>query len=84
MSEGMEGMYSSKKLTERYERDPEFRTLINVIESFIHQHGYTPSELREAVFYASLRYEQLHVKPIFKDGDMFTYQDALIEKERTR
>lgn len=41
----------------RYYNDPEFKTLVDVMESFIHQNKYTPSEMREAAVMASINYE---------------------------
>lgn len=42
---------------ERYLRDPEFHTLVDLLENFIQQAKYTPTELREACILAATRYE---------------------------
>jgi len=47
---------------ERYETDNDFRTLVDVIFSFIVNAQYTPSELRQAVILASIRHAQLNIR----------------------
>jgi len=47
---------------ERYETDNDFRTLVDVIFSFIDNAQYTPSELRQAVILASIRHAQLNIR----------------------
>lgn len=42
---------------ERYQYDPVFRTLVDVIENHLRQADYTPSELRQAVILAAIHYE---------------------------
>jgi len=42
---------------EKYCHDPLFRRLVDMLESYIHECQYTPSELREAAVYASIQYE---------------------------
>lgn len=47
---------------ERYQNDPEYRLLVQTLESFIHQARFTPSELREAAVLASINYEINHYR----------------------
>ena len=47
---------------DKYMNDTEFRHLVDMIESMIHQAQFTPSELREACVLASINYEMLHVR----------------------
>ena len=54
----------------RYNHDPVFCRLVDFIESQLEgQDGllFTPSELREAVLLASMRYENRHIRPILYD-----------------
>jgi hypothetical protein len=43
---------------DKYENDPEYRNLVNLLEGVIHEARFTPSELREACIFACIRYEQ--------------------------
>lgn len=50
----------------RYTHDPVFAHLVDLIGSLLEgQDGllFTPSELREACMLATMRYEQLHIRP---------------------
>lgn len=51
---------------ERYQADPTFRALVDMLESMLEKSecAYTPTELREAVIVAATRFESRHVKPI--------------------
>ena len=49
--------YRNSKLNERYQNDAYFHTLVVTLEKMISHHGFTPSELREAVFLAHYKYE---------------------------
>jgi len=46
---------------DKYMNDPQFNNLVNMLESFIHQAQFTPSELREACVLASINYEMKHI-----------------------
>jgi hypothetical protein len=43
---------------ERYNRDPQFHQLVNVLMGCIRRAEFTPTELREAVILAAIKYEQ--------------------------
>lgn len=51
---------------EKYENDPQYATLVNVLYQMILTAQFTPSELREAATFASIKYEMertsLHIK----------------------
>jgi hypothetical protein len=47
---------------EKYMNDPDYHRLVEVLESFIDQARFTPSELREAAVLASINYEMRHVR----------------------
>lgn len=42
---------------ERYQNDTHFRQLVKTLEMMIHDLNFSPSEIREAAMYASLRVE---------------------------
>ncbi len=48
--------------TERYHRDNAFRVLVDSLYYQIHLGNYTPTELREAVILAAIKYEELNIK----------------------
>ncbi len=42
---------------QKYENDPHYHALVDMLQSMIHEARFTPSELREACIYAATRYE---------------------------
>ena len=48
---------------ERYSSDPAFHALVNTMVNSIVQCKYTPSEMREAALFASIKYEETHIMP---------------------
>lgn len=59
---------------EKYQNDPQYNHLVNMLESLIEQAHFTPSELREACILASINYEMRHVRDINIDPRV---EDAL-------
>lgn len=51
-----------KSLKEKYQNDPHYHHLVDMLEGLIEQALFTPSELREACLLASINYEMRHVK----------------------
>ena len=47
---------------EKYMNDPEYHSLVRLLEGFIESARFTPSELREACVLASINYEMRHVR----------------------
>ena len=45
----------------RYQRDASFRTLVDLLESLVHQARYSPSELREASLLACIHYGRIAI-----------------------
>lgn len=45
---------------ERYNHDPHFHQLVDLLESFIERAEFTPSELREAAILAAINHEYRH------------------------
>ena len=64
---------------ERYQRDPAFRTLVDVLEHQIQTLQLTPTEVREAAVLACLHVEHLRVPRYVIDPE----QGILLEVERT-
>jgi hypothetical protein len=53
-------MRTRQTVEERYQNDPAFRALVEVLYNQIANAQFTPSELREAVILAATRYEMNH------------------------
>lgn len=51
---------------ERYQRDPHYRCLVDVLEQAIHAAQYTPTEIREAAMLAAIRYEMRRGMPALR------------------
>ena len=47
---------------EKYMNDPEYHSLVAMLEQFIETARFTPSELREACVLACINYEMRHVR----------------------
>lgn len=52
---------------ERYRRDPAFHHLVDVLFQQIMVSNFTPTELREAVMLAAIKYEQETTRQSFKN-----------------
>lgn len=50
---------------ERYHKDPQFKSLIDMLEMLIERAQLTPTEIREAATLACIHYEQRRCKPFF-------------------
>lgn len=48
----------------RYTHDAEFRNAVDMLQALAMQHGFTPGELKQIAFYASLRIEELRRPPL--------------------
>jgi hypothetical protein len=48
-------------MRERYNNDPHFRVLVDMMVGHIHEVNYTPSEMREAAMLASIIYEDIMI-----------------------
>lgn len=57
-------LYPQSSPEHRYQTDPVFRCLVDMLEASIHRAQFTPSELRDAAMLASIRYENTQVRHI--------------------
>lgn len=58
----------------RYNIDPEFNALINIMLQYIERTDFTPTEIREAAMLAAAIFEYEHVRPIcLDDGRTMEY-----------
>ena len=49
---------------DKYQEDNNFRSLVDMMTSYIVNCEFTPSEMRQASILASIRYEQMRIRPI--------------------
>jgi len=49
----------------KYDNDPAYRNLVQMLMAQIMQANYTPSEIREAALFACIQYEQMNVRKIY-------------------
>ncbi len=58
--------FEFKKLNERYCSDAPFNKMTNLFRQLLEQHGFLPSEIREAMFLAQYNYEMGRVEQIIR------------------
>lgn len=54
--------------TERYHHDAAFRNLVDTLYMLIEQATFTPTEVREAVMLAQIKFEELHIRPLIVEA----------------
>lgn len=69
MAEKQETTYWDCK--DRYQNDPAFKQLVDLLMHHAMTHKYTPGELRDAAFMAALNYEALHVREVMVNRHEF-------------
>ena len=52
---------------DRYLNDPEYHRLVDMLEHFVEEARFSPSELREAAVLACINYEMRHVRELTID-----------------
>lgn len=60
-----------KSVTERYQTDPTFRQLVDMLYSSIDHAQFTPSEVREAAMLAHILYEERRIRPMILTDNEF-------------
>jgi len=59
------------KARERYQNEPEFNQIVTIFYNLLAQNRFTISELKDALLFAGLKFEQEHIRPIvFKKGEI--------------
>lgn len=66
-------MFDYRKLHDRYMNDAVFYALVQSLESAIKEHGFDPDELRQAAFFASIKYKHEHIGPMLIDGKLYEF-----------
>ena len=64
---------------ERYQTDPQFRTLVEMMYKAIISAKFTPTEMREAAILASIKYEMSMPHPSILKFEMF---NSVLNDER--
>ena len=54
--------------TERYQSDPHFHHLVDLLYVVVEKAEFTPTEIREAVMLAQTKYEELHIRHLILDS----------------
>lgn len=64
--------YPKDPVQARFERDVHFRSLVSMLEATLHDHQFSPSELRDACILAATRYEMRVCRRelVFSDGEI--------------
>ena len=62
---------------EKYQNDAEYNQLVTLLEGFIEQARFTPSELREACMLASINYEMRMPQRYLVDTETLRAIDVL-------
>jgi len=68
-----------KSPKDKYLNDPEYRHLVDMMESLIERARFTPSELREASILACINYEMRHVREFAQDPRVLSALETLDE-----
>lgn len=71
---------------QRWQTDPAFHALVDMLYYHMREAKYTPTELREACHLAACMYEEMHVRPMFidpKEPFKWNVRDAPANLKRT-
>ena len=69
---------------ERYINDVEFHALVRLLEAFITNAQYTPSEMRDAVILACIHYEMNHWRSVYSKESYGAVVQSQIHLEKLR
>lgn len=53
------------KMYERYQNDPTFHALVDMMTCELERGQFTPTEIREAAMLAQIRHEEIHPRATF-------------------
>ena len=74
-----------KNPNEKYENDPAYRQLVDMLMALIHQAEFTPSEIREACMLACIRHEHYRrIRPVVVSAEAARAMDVLEAEFLTR
>jgi hypothetical protein len=66
----------------RYNDDPKFRSLVDIMTSCLWNAEYTPSELREAAIFAAMRVEAARIRPLIFDPNNYSIEYGVLKQVR--
>jgi hypothetical protein len=66
---------------DRYQQDPMFHTMVDMMFNMICEKKYTPTEMREAAMLASIMFEQHYARPPLRMQPMKSYEDMVKDRE---
>lgn len=64
------------KMRDRYEQDPAFHALVDMMYAAIVQGQFTPTEIREAAMLAQIKYEERYPRPMIFTKDQIVRGDV--------
>lgn len=70
-----------KTLDQRFEQDSQFHALVKNLENIISTAQFTPSELREALMYAQIRYERKNPRMTTFSPDLEAELKRILDKK---
>lgn len=77
-------MFDFKELERRYNTDPSFNKMVNCFDQLISQHGFTPSEIREGLFYAQYVFEMNNVRQVIRTQEEWLQLEEVREMLKTK
>ena len=74
-----------KTPNEKYENDPSYRQVVDMLTALIHQAEFTPSEIREACMLACIRLERYRrIRTVVISAEAASAMDVLESEFLTR
>lgn len=75
-------MFDFKELLKRYQSDPEFHHVVRTMEEWVRQSGVTHLELRQAAFFAAMKFQLENPGPFEIDGQKLEYVGPKMSLDR--
>lgn len=57
-------VYRNDPVHDRYNRDPVFRSLVEMLLAHLYRYEFSPTEMREAAMLASVMFEERRLVPV--------------------